>query len=403
MILEIHGAGFDNKGAELMLRAVVNRLHEETSNILLAIDPWYGSFKSRCELGLYQILPFRTHVGTPGFSLRFKRQQWLCQLGWERWFKLFTGTDPIEYGCVGLSRSQGLIDIAGFAYTDEWGEQPTIDFSLLTSYYRSKSKPVILMPQAFGPFRSNRIKMAFRQVLENATLVFARDTQSYEYALDLSSESGKISLAPDIALFYPKLDNGSSLLEKQRYVCIVPNARLLDQGMEEWGENYFAYLVNIIKEILNHELSVRIAVFDTSRSDLELAQRIYKDVDSVNVTLVQENDPLMLKRIIGNSLFLIGSRYHSLVSAFSMQVPSVALGWSHKYKMLFRDFGMEEYVISADIPFGKFVDIIQELIGQSSHAYREQIARCLQEKQSVNQAMWTKILDTLKNSTKVSL
>ena len=75
MLIEIHGAGFQNKGAELMLRTVVSELKQRLPRCELAIDPSYGSFGARCELGLRQIFPLRTHVGTPGFSRRFRRQK----------------------------------------------------------------------------------------------------------------------------------------------------------------------------------------------------------------------------------------------------------------------------------------------------------------------------------------
>ena len=41
---------------------------------------------------------------------------------------------------------------------------------------------------------------------------------------------------------------------------------------------------------------------------------------------------------------MIGSRYHSLIAAMSSGVPSIALGWGHKYYEMFELFGMEKYV-----------------------------------------------------------
>ena len=66
MIIEIHGAGFKNKGAELMLRATCDELQKRLPQSSLAIDPTYGDYELRARLGLHQILPPRTHTGTPG-------------------------------------------------------------------------------------------------------------------------------------------------------------------------------------------------------------------------------------------------------------------------------------------------------------------------------------------------
>jgi polysaccharide pyruvyl transferase WcaK-like protein len=51
------------------------------------------------------------------------------------------------------------------------------------------------------------------------------------------------------------------------------------------------------------------------------------------------------KSLIGCFDFLVGSRFHSFVFAFSQGIPGLAVSWSHKYKELFALFGMEEYVL----------------------------------------------------------
>ena len=236
--------------------------------------------------------------------------------------------------------------------------------------------------------RERETRLAFQRVIANSTLVFARDQKSYEYAVELSPHSTKIERAPDITLFYP--DRPDGLLEtSSNYVCIVPNVRMLDQGKDDWGANYESYLIAAAQEILDQKLRVCVVVHDASGADSEIAHRIVEQVKSPRVTIIEEQDPFVLKRTIGGSRLLIGSRYHALIAAFSQQVPSVCLGWSHKYETLFEDFGCKELLVQPETP-GKAVrevvaDVVQEDVNLS---YRRKIAGRLRPMHAANREMW---------------
>lgn len=395
MIIEIHGAGFQNKGAELMLRTVVSELRQRLPGFEPAIDPSYGPYNSRCKLELLQIFPLRSHVGTAGFSKRFRRQRFFASLGGGRLFRYIGGGQLSTYGFVSLSSVQGLIDIAGFAYTDQWSSQPTKDLAQLTQYYKSRKKPVILLPQAFGPFQKDETRFAFRKVIDNASLIFPRDRKSYEYVIELSPDANKILQAPDITLFYPTFSD-DEVQAHSDYVCIVPNIRMLEQGKHYWDEKYESYLTLIAKEIIHQGLQVRIIVHDASGDDLKIAQNIFEKVDSPHATIVDEQEPVALKQAIGGSLFLIGSRYHSLVAAFSKKVPAIALGWAHKYEMLFEDFGCEKLLISPETPVDAMLECVTNLINEYVNLfYRRQIAEHLQKMYIANQEMWKRVTEVL--------
>ena len=393
MIIEIHGAGFKNKGAELMLRTVVSELKTRLPRLNLAIDPTYGSYESRSRLGLRQMIPPRSKVGRLGFSNRFLRQKLFAASKVEKLLRYFGGIDI--YGCTSLSSVQALIDIAGFAYTDQWGSQPTKDFAELTDYYRQHNKPVILLPQAFGPFDKEETKVAFRRVIENANLVFARDRVSYQYAIELASNSDKVMRAPDITLFYPD-DISDEIQVNSNYVCIVPNARMLDQGKKQWSKIYESYLIQISREILSQGLQIQIVVHDSSGQDLSIAKRILNQFSSADAVIVNKSDPLVIKEVIGGSLMLVGSRYHSLVASLSKNIPVIALGWSHKYEMLFEDFGVEQFMVSHDTSIEAVLELIKKLSDRDQNLYvRKQIREKLQKMRLENQKMWKLVVEIL--------
>jgi colanic acid/amylovoran biosynthesis protein len=396
MILEIHGAGFKNKGAELMLRTVTSELSARLPQFVPAIDPAYGRYEQRATLGLRQILPRRTHVGSLRFSWHFRHQRLVSALPGNFAFRLLSGAETADYGCVTLSKIQGFIDIAGFAYTSLWGNKPTQDLAQLISYFRKRQIPIILLPQAFGPFETPEIRAAMQEVLQSASLIYARDAESFAYLQELSPTSKNINQAPDITLFYPrkKLQNTK---KRSRIVGIVPNARMLDQGKELWGSNYYEILVAIISSLIRHEISVEILVHDASGQDEKVAKEIQNRIDTAQLPIYTASDPLIVKKRIGEYRLIIGSRYHSLVAALSTMVPAIALGWAHKYQLLMEEFNLGEYLLQPDTPAQEAAGMVEHLLQEDvNEHYRTQISRKLKQLYMTNQEMWDRVIDVLK-------
>jgi colanic acid/amylovoran biosynthesis protein len=210
--------------------------------------------------------------------------------------------------------------------------------------------------------------------------------------LELAAQPSKVVRAPDITLFYPEASLGELAESQEDWLAVVPNIRMLDQGKETWGNRYEHFLRSVVRGVLDIGLRVRILVHGATGQDLALARRVSQPFHRSAVTLVDEDDPIALKRLIGQSRLLLGSRYHSLVAAFSSQVPAIALGWSHKYDMLFRDFGCEKYVLSSETSAETALDLIRELLDPDIRAaHRDKVARNLQEMYAVNQEMWKSV------------
>jgi len=171
---------------------------------------------------------------------------------------------------------------------------------------------------------------------------------------------------------------------------------MLDQGKHQWGKKYETYLIQIIKEIIRRGISVRIIVHDASGDDLRIARSICEEVASQGVSIVDGIGPVALKEVIGESLLLIGSRYHSLVAAFSKKVPAIVLGWAHKYEMLFEDFGCEKLLILPETSIGAVLECVTALINEDVNlSYRHKIAKQLQKMHLVNQEMWERVIAVL--------
>ena len=375
----IVGANFYNKGAQLMLLSMIAALKQRFPGSRICVSPTIGEPEQIKNLGV-EILDYPLfHVGE---GKKF-----------ERYFKLgkilrFLRNDP--KGTIPWKEVNAIFDISGFAFSDQWGASPIKNLNILLDGALKNNTKYIFMPQAFGSFEKEGMKQYMTEVLQKAHLVFPRDQVSYDYLISLVNASDKIKIAPDITLTY-----GRKSQQLGNYCCVIPNGRILDQGAKIWAKDYETLLNDTITTISRKtDLDIKVMIHDTGNIDSELAQKIVDKSDGNRVSIVTEEDPLKLKEMLAQSQFVMGSRFHALASALSSNVPSIALGWSHKYTMLFDNYGVAEYSFLAPDP--QIVDRLNTLLNPESLAgIRTQLQQANETVQAESEKMWAVIKEKL--------
>lgn len=328
MLIEVRGTGVGkaNKGAELMLRAIVRQRDAWGGGVELALHPSKGPYRQRAQLGLYQKL-------------------WLGKLG------PMAGLIPTgvrqSFGIVSEDEIQGVLDASGFAYSDQWGHRSAEHLARMAARWRSQGKRSVLLPQALGPFKQPRLREAFTRALDSVDLVFARDRISLEHVRELGPVKARIAQAPDFTVAMPgTLPPGYE--PRPRQVAVVPNLRMVDKGTAEVRDAYMGVLAACVRHLRARGYEPFVLVHDPT-SDFVMAERLREQVGG-ELRVEYQDDPGHLKGILGTCHAVIGSRFHALVSSLAQAVPSLAMGWSHKYEMLFEEFGVAECVVKATDP-----------------------------------------------------
>jgi polysaccharide pyruvyl transferase WcaK-like protein len=386
MIIELRGVNFNNKGAELMLHAVVQQVSSWNSDNIVALRPTPNtSFRQRAEAGVYQ-------------------------LAWINQPQKFSGVLPDMlahlipmpyrrmYGVITYSEVQAILDASGFAFTDQWGSSRSERLAKECQKWKRQGKKIILLPQAFGPFDSTPVKKAFSQVVEKVDLIFARDRQSYEYLMTLGSRTSHIQIAPDFTnlvkglvpeYFTPNINK----------VCIVPNCRMIDKTSEDVQNKYLLFLKICAEYFLQMNKEPFLLIHQTgdgyTHSDygiaLQLQQKLGKPIN-----IIRELNPLFIKGILGSCFAVVGSRFHSLVSAMSQGVPCLGTGWSHKYKTLFEEYGCPECLIS---PLKSEEEIHEKLTLITDEPHRSscinKLAKNSSEQKEMTLRMWTEVREII--------
>jgi polysaccharide pyruvyl transferase WcaK-like protein len=377
MIIEIRKVGFKNKGAELMLLAILDKVKAKYPGIRIVSAPLKNApYEKRALLGLWQ-----------------KAWKWSYGIQWAGIASLFPKHILESYGIVLDQNVDVILDSAGFAYGDQFGARSCSELASSIRKWKKRGTKVILMPQAFGPFNLKTTKKDIKIISQNSDLIFARDNVSYHHLIEAVGEHDHIKIAPDFTNLL-KRNVANDFIGELDDFCIVPNYRMIDKGTDLNSEKYLPFLIKCTRYLINKGQKPYILIHE-GEEDLYLAKKIVESVDD-SISIIQESDPLMIKGIIGASKALIGSRFHSLVSSLSQGIPALGTGWSHKYQMLFDDYGFSEGIIDISIEDYELYNKIDMLL--SPEKYDDIQAILWQNSKEIEkeaEKMWSEVFEII--------
>jgi colanic acid/amylovoran biosynthesis protein len=349
MFIEITGTNFVNRGAELMLHAVLQegrKAFPTASFVMMPLDT--ADYDHRARLGLHQKVWLRKY-----------------RIQWGRLGSMISQKQRRRYGLVLDEEIDVVLDASGFAYSDQWGEGRTVATASKARALKRRGGKFILLPQALGPFASPRIRRAFTTIVDNASLVFPRDEVSYGYVTDLVGKRENVCLAPD----FTNLVSGTAPQESERLrgrFCLVPNYRMIDKTSGKDVDAYLSFCVTCLKNLVQLRQTPFILVHEEGQ-DVGLAERIAAEAGK-GIDIVRAASALELKGILGLCGGVISSRYHAIISALSQGVPVLATGWSHKYEALFKEYDIPASCLTPSLEPEALKRKIEEMIEKDRRA-----------------------------------
>ncbi len=397
MNILITGGNFYNKGGELMLVTLTDNLKTHLPDATICVSPFLGNAEKLRYMKIKVLNYPLYHYGDKKFFKKALRFPFLFK-------SLLLMKGKKIRGEVAMKDIDVVLDISGFAFGEKWGSSPLNNLTLFTRKMKKMGVKFFLMPQAFGPFTKDNMSGDINKVVHNVHLVIARDEQSFSFVKEKVTDQAdqqKIVLFPDITLTFKKLVLIDDEAFQNPFCIIVPNERMLDKASERWQKNYYYVLSKLIDIILTKSnLNIVMLIHAVGQSADALVGR--KAIESVRkiysgrIIYYVEEDPVRLKSIISKSTFLIGSRFHALASALSLNIPAIATSWLHKYEMLFQDYDVKEF--SFKEPDDEIYERVESLLNEE---YRNIIQNRLKIANSLinekSKAMWNLILSMMKS------
>lgn len=378
-LIEIRKAGFINKGAELMLHATLEQIYKHYPEAKLAMETAYGPapYERRARLGFYQ-----------------KAQFWKYGIQFGSAFNFVPKIVRRTLGIVLDKELDIVFDAAGFAYGDQWGADKTLALANSCKRWKKHGVKCVLLPQAFGPFTSKKIIKAINDVADNASLIIAREQKSYDYLVGAVGKRDNIKLYPD----FTNLVKGrlpASFQPEMHQICIVPNKQMVKMANMNFAD-YIRYLVKIVNFFVEKNEKPFFLVHELGE-DKKIVDAVQKQLETP-IPVMAENDPIAIKGIIGASKATVGSRFHGLVGALSQGVPSVAMGWSHKYSELFTDYDCIEGVVPLDASDEVLFKSLNSLIdSQSREATIKKLEANSEKLKQLSEQMWSDVFASLES------
>ncbi len=373
-LVEIEGIGMPNKGAELMLYSIVDQLRNRFGEDLpVCCRPRQGFRESYRLLGSKNILQsgYLTFKGIP--------------------LDGFFNYLPLKLtDTFGIAREKDVdivLDASGLRYSDSWGPATSRAAVIRYRKLKNRGKKIIMLPQAFGPFKNPEVSTAVREVVSMSDICFAREETSYQHLVELCGEDTKIRQAPDFTNLVEPIAgfDGSKFHGK---VIIIPNQRMLDKTDKTVANNYFHYLLNVCKYLISSGEDVMILNHEGTL-DHKICMRLSEACG--NIPVITHWNPVFIKTIIGCCKLLVSSRFHGCVSALSQGVPVIATSWSHKYEMLMKEYGVGDYLVDLSSQVVD-TDLVESALQASVHQRIVSTAHSMKLK---SQDMWSEVFNLL--------
>jgi colanic acid/amylovoran biosynthesis protein len=350
----IVGGELFNKGAQAMTFTVVDQIKKHLPNISIYLFSALDSDEVSENLYKFKIINWRLKDKFKIYSQNYKTSFESRKSRHEEIEKIIKNTKYI-------------IDISGYGLTAEFGFESSIGYLLNIMIARKYSIPYYILPQSIGPFNypvRHRLILypLIKKYLNYPEKIFVREEQSLSFLHRFIANKAikkhdiVLSTTPyDLSNVYMNSTDIRDIEIVPNSVGIIPNARVIERADSKYINDIYTLLIKILLKA-----NKKVYLIRHSYEDLPICQGIKKIFHKNNsVELISDDlSAVELEKLISKFDMIIASRYHSIIHAYSNNIPVLAIGWAFKYDELLNDFDQLQYYI--DIRKNVPLSVIEE-------------------------------------------
>lgn len=375
LVLAGASLGTGNRGVEALARSVVDSIggHRADAALTVLDDGW--GVRRAPDLGLNASLAgvrWSRRVHRPESWARIRLAQ-----------ALGSSRNPVA---ARIATADALLDLSGGdSFTDLYGPARLAAVSAPKHAAIRAGRPLVLLPQTYGPFATTRGRRDAERIVRSASLAFARDPHSHEVLVDLAgadADHTRLRQGVDVAFALrprrPAEDVAAQVLEWTAGPVVGVNVSGLLLGSDAretfaLAGDYLATVTDLVRRLLEagslvvfvpHVYSPGgcgesdIVAIRQVRDRLEPAERARTRV------VPPELGPSELKWCISQVDWFVGSRMHATIAALSTATPVAAYAYSGKTVGVFDTCGVRDHVVDARrVAGGEAVEVLMGSFG----------------------------------------
>ncbi|MBX3177317.1 MAG: polysaccharide pyruvyl transferase family protein [Candidatus Hydrogenedentes bacterium] len=271
-----------------------------------------------------------------------------------------------------IRSADAILDISGGdSFSDIYGSRRFRAVTLPKIITLQQNKPLILLPQTFGPFKKASNASVAKRIVSAATMSWARDTRSFcvlQELLGRSFDPEKHRVGVDVAFGLPATRPSDSVLGyasdwlEDKGTAIVginvsgllhnaPDAATAQYGFRaDYRQVITAFIGRLLSETGDRILLVPHVVSSPGHYEsdiqacLDVADSFPHELGVRVAVSPVVSDPCEAKWIISRCKWFCGTRMHSAIAALSSGVPAAGISYSPKTLGVFESCGQGEGV-----------------------------------------------------------
>lgn len=262
-----------------------------------------------------------------------------------------------------LTRAAVLLDQGGITFTD--GREKFLLYNVASILPALNTRTaVVKCAQAIGPFEGGLNRRVAKIFLPKMTRIVTRGAITHGFAegLGLTNIVRGADYAFSLELDGTEKDAAASLIDLSFFdgdrdvVGFAPSV-VMQKKVDARGGDYLGGIVDAMtaelaagRKVALIPHSVRVGTDKTHNNDLPLCREIAHRIGQRDDVLLIDDDlsSQQLRYVIGLCTRFVTSRFHAMISSLSMGVPTVVIGWSHKYQEVLDLFGLSEWAFGSD-------------------------------------------------------
>jgi polysaccharide pyruvyl transferase WcaK-like protein len=269
-----------------------------------------------------------------------------------------------------LDETQVFLDITGGdSFTDLYGPGVFEDVIAVKEFLLSTGKPLVLLPQTYGPFQADESKRLAASIIDRAAVIATRESTGVEDIRILCGEqvAKRVVVCPDVSFLMAPIPvpgfESLGLRSGPDDILVGMNiSGLLYLGDREFGlrDSYVESVDAMVDWALSdprrklvlipHVYAARHQSADLKdHSDSEairLVVRRHAQRDGSRLICLDRTfNAAEAKYLVGQTDFMIGARMHSCIAGVSQGIPTATLAYSKKAMGLMSQLRVPETVI----------------------------------------------------------